>query len=783
MANVLEVIISGDSKKLDRALNIAEKRLQKVGQKMQSIGKNMSLYVTAPLSLAGAGMIKFASDYNESLNKVDVAFKNSSNSVKEFAKTTLESFGIAEGTALDMASLFGDMATSMGINTSEASKLSTSLVGLAGDLASFKNMNIEEVTTALNGVFTGETESLKRLGVVMTEVNLEQFAMNQGIQKSIKDMTQSEKVMLRYEYVMSKTANAHGDFARTQGGSANQMRIFTEGLKQLGAEFGQTILPFFTKIVSVANSFLKSLSGLGSGTKSLVVGIGALAGAMGPVIYLIGAMKSNWVEGIKTMRNVYDKFKGTLLTNPYVLLAGAVAGVAYAMYKYNKSIDQNLKQQEKLNSLNEQAIDSVASEISQVDRLIGLIKDENVSKEAKKDLLDELHSLNKDYLGDITEEDILTGKVNTKLKEYKDHILDVAKNKAFASEIQKLYQERLKLELTESTTLLNGVEKALYSESKAQELANSRKYVAIQNINMMIEKLKAQIPVSALVTEETKENTEAVGKLTKEEKEFIKASEDKRKQLEKNADVLRKQREDELEDIKKILEANDELEKTKEVKGAEVKFAPITTGVNKKLSEQNEQIRKLTQEQAGIFNEYMSYMQPIAQSIENLFSNLSRSIVDSLASANTGFGAFLSSMASYLLDLGGMILKEIMMIKAQAIALAILNGLKEGSMKGVVGMVAMGGLIAGAIGTINHHFQKSVPKFADGGIVSGPTMAMVGEYSGAKRNPEIIAPLDRLQSMMGGANGNVNVTGEFVVRGQDLVLALQRADQFKNRIS
>lgn len=82
-----------------------------------------------------------------------------------------------------MAALFGDMSTSMGLTRSDAADLSTSLVGLAGDLASFKNINIEEVTTALSGVFTGETESLKRLGIVMTEVNLKQFAMEKGIQK------------------------------------------------------------------------------------------------------------------------------------------------------------------------------------------------------------------------------------------------------------------------------------------------------------------------------------------------------------------------------------------------------------------------------------------------------------------------------------------------------------------------------------------------------------------------------------------------------------------------
>mgnify|MGYP003666031869 FL=1 len=154
--------------------NVAEKvkdKFKKVGESMSRIGKSMATYLTLPLAAIATASIKMASDFSESLNKVDVAFKTSSKEVRDFGKTTLETFGIAEGTSLDMAALFGDMATSMGLPVDKASKLSTSMVGLAGDLSSFKNIGIKEVTTALNGVFTGETESLKMLGIVMTQNN------------------------------------------------------------------------------------------------------------------------------------------------------------------------------------------------------------------------------------------------------------------------------------------------------------------------------------------------------------------------------------------------------------------------------------------------------------------------------------------------------------------------------------------------------------------------------------------------------------------------------------
>ena len=136
----LKINITGDSSKLKNALSSASSKLSSFGSKMQSVGKSLSTRLTLPLAVAGGAAVKFASDFQESMNKVDVAFGESKQEVKDFAKTTLKQFGIAEGSALDMAALFGDMATSMGLNQSAASNMSTSLVGLAGDLASFKNI-------------------------------------------------------------------------------------------------------------------------------------------------------------------------------------------------------------------------------------------------------------------------------------------------------------------------------------------------------------------------------------------------------------------------------------------------------------------------------------------------------------------------------------------------------------------------------------------------------------------------------------------------------------------
>ena len=319
-------------------------RMKAAGEKMKTVGKKLSTFVTLPILALGGASIKMASDVQESFNKVDVAFKTSSFLVKEFAKTTLQSFGIAEGSALDMAALFGDMATGMGIGTNAASKLSISLVGLAGDLASFKNMNIKEVTTALNGVFTGETESLKRLGIVMTEANVQAYALSQGIRGNIKKMTQAEKVQLRYAYVLSVTKNAQGDFARTQKDSANQMRIFSEGVKQLSASFGKILLPLFTKIVTKVNDLIKVFSNLSEANKTVILIIAGVTAVIGPLLFTMGVLSTVAIPAIITGLGLMSKalmfsiglvkaFTVALLSNPIGLVVVGVSALGFGLVK------------------------------------------------------------------------------------------------------------------------------------------------------------------------------------------------------------------------------------------------------------------------------------------------------------------------------------------------------------------------------------------------------------------------------------------------------------------
>lgn len=212
--------------------------------------------VMQKIAALGKAWIDFASDLTETKGKIDVVFGSMSKQVDQWAKSSIKSMGLAQQTALDSAALFGDMGTGMGMSQKRAAEMAMALTQLGADMASFKNISNDIATTALKSVYTGETESLKNLGVVMTQANLEEFARSKGLRKKIKDMKEAEKVELRYLYVMDRTKNAQGDFLRTGGNAANQMRMHSEMLKEIQTNWGMIILPEYTKLLTKANEML-----------------------------------------------------------------------------------------------------------------------------------------------------------------------------------------------------------------------------------------------------------------------------------------------------------------------------------------------------------------------------------------------------------------------------------------------------------------------------------------------------------------------------------------------
>lgn len=207
----------------------------------------------------GQKAIGLASDIQEVQNVVDTSFGEMSGKVEEFAATSIESFGMSELTAKQTAGRFMSMSTALGLTQEQAADMALTVTGLTGDMASFYNVSQDVASTALASIWTGETESLKRFGIVMTQTNLEAYALSQGINKTWNEMTQAEQVQLRYNYVMEQTAIAQGDFVKTQDSWANQQRILSESTDALAASIGQGLMESLTPLQGIIVDIVQSL--------------------------------------------------------------------------------------------------------------------------------------------------------------------------------------------------------------------------------------------------------------------------------------------------------------------------------------------------------------------------------------------------------------------------------------------------------------------------------------------------------------------------------------------
>lgn len=241
--------------KLDRngfiqGLNAIAGSLKKLGGAM-----GVAFGVTAMVKF-GKEAMNIASDLTEVQNVVETAFGAMTSQVDAWAKNSIKQFGMSELAAKRTASTYMAMNAGMGMVGQGAADMAMEVAGRTADIASFFNTSQEEADTMLKSIWTGETESLKRIGVVMTQTNLDAYALANGFGKTTQQMTQSEQVMLRYQYVMNQTRLAAGDFVKTQDSWANQTRILSEQWKQFLGIIGQGLIQVLTPALKFLNQMM-----------------------------------------------------------------------------------------------------------------------------------------------------------------------------------------------------------------------------------------------------------------------------------------------------------------------------------------------------------------------------------------------------------------------------------------------------------------------------------------------------------------------------------------------
>ncbi|MDU7031963.1 MAG: hypothetical protein E6357_30380 [Clostridiales bacterium] len=246
-----------------QATDRVERETAKMSKAFSKVGSAIKMALGAvsigAITSFAKSCIDLGSDLAEVQNVVDVTFGSMSSEVDKFAKNAIAQFGLSELTAKKYMGTYGAMAKAFGMNTQQAYDMSAAITGLTGDVASFYNLSTDESYTKLKSIFTGETESLKDLGVVMTQTALDQYALNNGFGKTTAQMTEQEKVMLRYQFVMAQLGIAQGDFARTSDGWANQTRVLQLRFDQLRATIGQGLINALTPVLKILNGIIERL--------------------------------------------------------------------------------------------------------------------------------------------------------------------------------------------------------------------------------------------------------------------------------------------------------------------------------------------------------------------------------------------------------------------------------------------------------------------------------------------------------------------------------------------
>ena len=317
----------------------------KAAKQATSIFSGLGKKIAAGLSIAAVtkftkDCIEVGSNVTEVQNVVDTAFKDLSWQADQWASNAMTNFGLSELSAKKYMGVFGQMSNAMGITGNAALDMAENVTGLTGDVASFYNLSTDEAYTKLKSIWTGETETLKDLGVVMTQTNLDQYVLNNGFGKTTAKMTEQEKVMLRYQYVTSALSNATGDFVKTQDSWANQTRILSLRFEQLKASLGKGFIALFTPILRGFNSLLAGLQKLADGFASFVQ-------------MLTGADISSSMGSISAdIAGIGDDAGGA---------ADNVSGIGDAAKKTAKDIEKSLAGFDQINKLTEPTDDSSSS--------------------------------------------------------------------------------------------------------------------------------------------------------------------------------------------------------------------------------------------------------------------------------------------------------------------------------------------------------------------------------------------------------------------------------------
>jgi len=843
MASLGDLIIKlgVNAQEFDKGLGKSMRKLNQFGKNTKKLGATLTRNLTLPLAAVGAGSFKLAADFEASMAKVkavsgatasefaaleknaldlgsstkftasevsglQLEFSKLGFTAAEITKVTGATLALAQATGSDLATsaeVAGATLRGFGLDAEETGRvtdvMAASFSSSALDMGSFQDsmkfvapvakaagVSLEE-TTAMLAALANNGIKGSQAGTALRRIISELGATGGDVSTALADLAgeglnladakdevgrsaQSALLVLSENIgvtddLAKSFGNAEGtakDMAgimdNTAAGSLAKMKSALEGA---GIVIGQTLAPFVLKLAGFITDLSNGFKNLSPQVQGIIISLGGVAAALGPILFAL----PNITAGFGKL-----KLAMGVLTGPVGMIAAGFAAAVMSVKAFNSLSNAFKSSSDKLaDSMHNINVEAKKQTI-QAEALVTQYGKEKTSLEDRKKILSELKKIDEDHFGNLNAENLTIQDLNKTLDTYIQNTRRVAMEKALAAESEEVYGMLAKAELAvfDAKAKLAVKEQELI-DSGAATRENAAQMALDQN-NVLAVGLGLYEMALENQTKRVEEFEQRKIAITNE---FGGVVEDVSEDVVEDLGDVESAADSTSEAVDDLVEGVKKLESAKPLQ----KIATPVNDLEKGLQTTGSTIATLSDTSNSFFAEMQMGFANLVLGTQNLvniganiganFSDSFREVVQGTKTAKAAMGDFLRAAIDASL--------------AASTGLIIEAAIKSGSHLGPGALIAIPALITAGIGLVRSMFADiSVPAMADGGIVSGNTLVQVGEYAGASTNPEVIAPLDKLKSMIGGAGGSLVVQG--VIRGRDIFLTNERAGREINNL-
>lgn len=758
MAKLSDLIIKigADTKELNKSLGDAQRRIQATTGNIQNLGKQMTMGITLPIVGIGAAALKSAAE----LQTMETSFISLTGGAEQAAAMMEQLNTFAAKTPFQIEGI-ASAARQLIASGTPISEVNNQLQFL-GDIAATSGGQIEDIASIfakVNAKGKVEMDNLNQLA----ERGIPIFKALSDATGLPADALGAGAVSVEQFNAVLKSFSDEGGFAagameRLSETAAGKFSTALDNLKQAGATLTESLLPVVGNILDGVTKLAQSFAGLSAETKQGILVFGGLVAAAGPMLVILPKLVAGFgMVKVAIMQGVVpalQRMMAFMVANPILLVVTAVVALGVAMSEYVTFADAGAKAQQTYNTAMNQAGVEAAKQGAEVAKLAKIVGDETVEEEKRIAALQRLQQISPEHFGNLTKESALTSSLTESVKAYRMELMRAAQVKVLNQQLEQATARMVELEqeMAKGPSMGDKLLGAFAGPAASIGLMSKRlgddlgeTAATIDLLTAKLSELETPADITSATVAETATQVQTLGK------EVKKAA----TEVDDFAETFRREM---LEDLR-----NTPLELPVKPKMQLETVDPIEEDTSSFDMDFEKDYEKFKEGQEMMREEW----QKTANMTQN-FSEMFGSTIGNIVSGSQTAGEAMKSLAVS-------VVKTLIGIAKAAV---IANATQTATAAGPAALPMTPILIAGGLSLVEGLLGAIA--FADGGIVSGPTLGLVGEYAGAKNNPEVIAPLDKLKSMIGDSGGgNIAVHGK--LQGNDINISGERGKLNQSR--